>query len=328
MYLGLDLRGGVHFLMQVDMKAALTKKAESLRGDLRSLLRDKSIRHAGIARDGETIDVRFRDRAMLAQAQTCWPTSCPTCTGSRAPTAATVKLTGTLKPEAARRVQDQALKQNITTLHNRVNELGVAEPVIQQQGTDRVVVQLPGVQDTAKAKDIIGRTATLEFRLVDDSAEARAAPDGRGPVPFGRERFVERGGAPVIVKREVVPDRRHPDRCPARLRRPDTSEPAVYLTLDAKGARIMRDVTRDNVGKRMAILLFEKGKGEVLTAPAHPRRVRQPRSRSPAHDAPPRPPTPRCCCAPARWPRRWRSSRSARSARAWARRTSTRAFTA
>jgi preprotein translocase subunit SecD len=162
-------------------------------------------------------------------------------------------------------VQEQALKQNITTLHNRVNELGVAEPVIQQQGADRVVVQLPGVQDTAKAKDIIGRTATLEVRMVNESAEAKAAERGGGPVPFGSERYVERNGQPVIVKPGHA-DRRQPHRRPARLRRPDPGA-AVHLTLDAKGARIFRDVTRENVGKRMAILLFEKGKGEVVTAP-------------------------------------------------------------
>ena len=163
-------------------------------------------------------------------------------------------------------MQDAALKQNITTLHNRVNELGVAEPVIQQQGADRVVVQLPGVQDTAKAKDIIGRTATLEMRMVDESAEAAPRPSGAGPVPFGTERYLERGGAPVIVKRQVIlTGESLTDAQPGFD--DQTQEPAVNLTVDAKGARIMRDVSRENVGKRMAILLFEKGKGEVVTAP-------------------------------------------------------------
>ncbi|MEO8808145.1 MAG: protein translocase subunit SecD, partial [Burkholderiaceae bacterium] len=152
------------------------------------------------------------------------------------------------------------------TLHNRVNELGVAEPVIQQQGADRVVVQLPGVQDTAKAKDIIGRTATLELRMVDDSAEALAAAGGSGPVPFGTERFIERGGSPLIVKRQVVLTGDNlTDAQPGFDGQ--THEPNVNLTVDAKGARIMRDISRDNIGKRMAILLFEKGKGEVITAP-------------------------------------------------------------
>ena len=176
------------------------------------------------------------------------------------------RLVGSLKPEAARLVQTTAITQNITTLHNRVNELGVAEPVIQQQGQDRVVVQLPGVQDTAKAKDIIGRTATLELRMVDESAEARAAASGSGPVPFGTERYVERGGAPLIVKRQVVlTGDSLTDAQPGFDSQ--TQEPVVNLTLDAKGARIIKDVSRENVGKRMAILLFEKGKGEVVTAP-------------------------------------------------------------
>jgi preprotein translocase subunit SecD len=163
-------------------------------------------------------------------------------------------------------VQEQAVKQNITTLHNRVNELGVAEPVIQQQGLDRVVVQLPGVQDTAKAKDIIGRTATLEIRMVDESAAARDAERGAGPVPFGGERFLERSGAPLIVKREVILTGENlTDAQPGFDSQ--TQEPTVNLTLDAKGARVFRDVTRENIGKRMAILLFEKGRGEVITAP-------------------------------------------------------------
>ena len=158
------------------------------------------------------------------------------------------------------------LKQNITTLHNRINELGVAEPVIQQQGLDRIVVQLPGVQDTAKAKDILGRTATLELRMVDESAEGRAAAIGTGPVPFGAERYLERGGQAVIVKKQVILTGENlTDAQPGFDNQ--THEAVVNLSLDAKGARIFRDVTRDNIGKRMAILLFEKGKGEVVTAP-------------------------------------------------------------
>ena len=267
MYLGLDLRGGVHFLMQVDMKSALTKKAEALTGDLRTLLRDKNIRHAGIARDGNTVEVRFRDKAALEAAKNLVNDQLPDLLWTDTAEADGFKLAGALKPQAARAVQDAALKQNITTLHNRVNELGVAEPVIQQQGADRVVVQLPGVQDTAKAKDIIGRTATLELRMVDDSAEAAAAAIGTGPVPFGTERFVERGGSPVIVKRQVILTGESLTDAQPGFDGQDGNRPAVHLTVDAKGARIMRDVSRDNVGKRMAILLFEKGKGEVVTAP-------------------------------------------------------------
>jgi preprotein translocase subunit SecD len=266
MYLGLDLRGGVHFLMQVDMKAALTKRAEAYTGDIRSLLREKSIRHAGIARDGNNVEVRFRDKAAADAARNQLVDNLTDLAWVDVPEGDAIKLVGTLKPEAARRIQEQAVKQNITTLHNRVNELGVAEPVIQQQGMDRVVVQLPGVQDTAKAKDIIGRTATLEMRLVDDSAEAAAAAVGSGPVPFGTERYVERGGAPLIVKRQVILTGDSLSDAQAGFDS-QTQEPAVHLTVDAKGARIIREVSRENVGKRMAILLFEKGKGEVITAP-------------------------------------------------------------
>ena len=266
MFLGLDLRGGVYFLMQVDMKSALTKKAEALTGDIRTLLRDKNLRHAGITRDANNVEVRFRDRETLTASRNLLTDQLPDLLWVDSQDGSDFKLSGSLKPEAQKRVQDSAITQNITTLHNRVNELGVAEPVIQQQGPDRVVVQLPGVQDTAKAKDIIGRTATLELRMVDDSAEAIAAATGSGPVPFGAERYVERGGAPLIVKRQVVLTGDNLiDAQPGFDQQ--THEPNVNLTVDAKGARIMQDVTRENVGKRMAILLFEKGKGEVVTAP-------------------------------------------------------------
>ena len=264
MYLGLDLRGGVHFLMQVDMKAALTKKAEATTGDLRTLLRDKNIRHAGISRDGNLVRIRFRDPPTLAQARTLLADQMPDMDWTETADGTEFVLSGALKAVAARAVQDAAIKQNITTLHNRVNELGVAEPVIQQQGSDRVVVQLPGVQDTAKAKDIIGRTATLEVRLANTSAEAMDALRGGGPVPFGSEKYLEKDGAPIIVFRQVILTGENlTDAQPGF----DNQEAAVHLTLDAKGARIFRDVTRENINKRMAILLFEKGKGEVVTAP-------------------------------------------------------------
>jgi preprotein translocase subunit SecD len=266
MSLGLDLRGGVHFLMQVDMKSALTKKAESIAADVRLMLRDKNLRHAGISRDGQIVAVRFKDRDTLNGARKLLEEELPDMNWSDSEEGGEFKLSGGLKPEAATRVQDAAVKQNITTLHNRVNELGVSEPVIQQQGPDRVVVQLPGVQDTAKAKDIIGRTATLEVRMVDESVEAAAAVNGGGPVPLGSERYTERGSRPLIVRRQVILTGENLTDARTGFDS-QTQEPSVNLTLDAKGARIFKDVTRDNIGKRMAILLFEKGRGEVVTAP-------------------------------------------------------------
>ena len=266
MYLGLDLRGGVHFMLQVDMAAALTKKAESYAGDLRSSMRDKNIRHGGVSRDGNNVTIRVRDEATLTAARNLIADQFPDLAATSSPDGTGFKLVASIKPEALRMVQEQALKQNIVTLHNRINELGVAEPVIQQQGLDRIVVQLPGVQDTAKAKDILGRTATLEVRMVDESAEARAAEMGSGPVPFGSEKYLDRNGQGIIVQKQVtLTGENLTDAQPGFDSQ--TQEPTVNLTLDAKGARIFKDVTRENVGKRMAIILFEKGKGQALTAP-------------------------------------------------------------
>ena len=266
MYLGLDLRGGVHFMLQVDMQAALTKKAESLAGDLRSTLREKNIRHSGITRTGQAIEIKFRDSQAVAAARDLIQDQFPDLQSTDVPDGTEYRLTARIKTEAARRIQDQALKQNIVTLHNRINELGVAEPVIAQQGIDRIVVQLPGVQDTAKAKDILGRTATLEMRLVDESAEGRAAESNTGSVPFGSERFLERDGRAVIVKKQVIiTGESLTDAQPGFDSQ--NQQPKVDLTVDAKGGRIMRDTSRENLKKRMAIVLFEKGKGEVLTAP-------------------------------------------------------------
>lgn len=266
MYLGLDLRGGVHFMLQVDMQAALTKKAESYTGDLRSSMREKNIRHAGIERSGQSIQIRFRDPAALQAGRNLLADQFPDLVVTDTTEGEVTRLNASIKPEAQRAVQDQALKQNMVTLHNRINELGVAEPVIQQQGIDRIVVQLPGVQDTAKAKDILGRTATLEVRMVNESSEGRAAEVGSGPVPFGSERYMDRTGRAVIVFKQVVLTGENLTDAQAGFDN-QTQEAAVHLTLDAKGARIFRDVTRENVGKRMAILLFEKGRGEVVTAP-------------------------------------------------------------
>ena len=269
MYLGLDLRGGVHFLLQVDMKGALTKRLDATAADLRSLMRDKNVRHGGIARERDQLAIRFRDAETRNKARAAIETSQPDLQLTEVQDGADLKLTATLKPEAQKRIQEFAIKQNITTLHNRINELGVAEPVIQQQGADRIVVQLPGVQDTAKAKDILGRTASLEVRLVDDENSQNPAgmeEAARGQPPVGTEYYVERSGAPRLVRQQVVlTGDRLTDAQPGFDNQ--THEPAVHLTLDSAGARIFKDVTRDNVGKRMAILLIEKGRGEVITAP-------------------------------------------------------------
>ena len=272
MYLGLDLRGGVHFLMQVDMKTALTRRMESVAGDIRGALREKRIPYAGISREGQIVQVRFRDQAARDKAAG----EIERVTGDVAlrpvDESDQYKLLVTLKPEALKKTADFALQQNITTLRNRVNELGVAEPIIQQQGADRVVVQLPGVQDTAKAKDILGRTATLEVRMVDEENSSNPAvleAAVRGQVPFNSELFhesSERGRVPLLVRKQVVlTGERINDAQPGFDNQ--TGEPAVHISLDGAGARIFQQATRENVGKRMAIILFEKGKGEIITAP-------------------------------------------------------------
>ena len=265
MYLGLDLRGGVHFLLQVDMHSAIEKRAESTAADLRTQFRDKRIRHAGISRQGNTVVIAFNDEQERARANDLLRSTQPDLVVTEGNRAGKFILSAELSQKAIQNVQEYALKQNISTLHNRINELGVAEPVIAQQGADRIVVQLPGVQDTAKAKDILGRTATLEVRMVDDSPEALTQM-AQGNVPFGDEKYFDREGRPILVKRRVVLTGENLNDAQPGFDS-QTQEPTVNLTLDNKGARIFRDVTRDNVGKRMAIILFEKGKGEVVTAP-------------------------------------------------------------
>ena len=265
MYLGLDLRGGVHFLLAVDMKAAVTKRIEAATGEVRTLLRDHKIRHAGIVRVGDTLEISFRNEQDLEAAMDVLRNRHTDLTFAKEDQNGKFMIRATMSQKAMSDVQSYALKQNVATLHNRINELGVAEPVIAQQGADRIVVQLPGVQDTAKAKDILGRTATLEVRMVDDSPEALAQLS-QGTVPFGTERFKDREGRDILVKRQVVLTGDNLNDAQPGFDN-QTHEPTVNLTLDAKGARIFKDVTRENVGKRMAIILFEKGKGEVVTAP-------------------------------------------------------------
>jgi preprotein translocase subunit SecD len=284
MYLGLDLRGGVHFLLQVDMKGALTKRLDATSADLRTMLRDKNIRHGGIAREGMAVVIHFRDAETRNAARDAIIDTQPAAAAgqsvkgiggqpdlliSDAGEGSDLRLVINLSETAQKKVQEMAVKQNTSTLHNRINELGVSEPVIQQQGADRIVVELPGVQDTAKAKDILGRTATLELRMVDDENSSNPAvleAAARGQSPAGDEYYVERGGRGLLVRKQVMlTGERLTDAQPGFDSQ--THEPAVHLTLDAAGARVFRDLTRDNVGKRMAILLIEKGKGEVVTAP-------------------------------------------------------------
>lgn len=265
MYLGLDLRGGVHFLLAVDMKAAVTKRIEASVGDIRTQLRDKKIRHSGIARIGDRVEIQFRTEEECAKALDVLRNHQSDLQFVSSDKDGRFVIIGTMTQNSMKDVQDYALKQNIATLHNRINELGVAEPVIAQQGADRIVVQLPGVQDTAKAKDILGRTATLEVRMVDDSPEALSQLS-QGIVPFGTERYKDREGRDILVKRQVVLTGDNLNDAQPGFDS-QTQEPTVNLTLDAKGSRIFKDVTRENVGKRMAIILFEKGKGEVVTAP-------------------------------------------------------------
>ena len=265
MYLGLDLRGGVHFLMQIDAKQALAKRIDSIQSDLRMQLREKNVRHAGISRQGSTIEIAFRDDDTRKKAINLVKDNHTDLVATEIGSGADLKLALNLTPAAERNALSYAVKQNITTLHNRVNELGVAEPVVQQQGADRIVVQLPGVQDVAQAKKILGRTATLEFRAVDESVEAQSAL-ASGTVPFGLERYTERDGRVLLLKRDVILTGDNLQDAQAGFDN-QSQEPAVHLTVDGKGATAMRNFTRDNIGKRMAALLIEKGKGEVVTAP-------------------------------------------------------------
>ncbi|MDR0529189.1 MAG: protein translocase subunit SecD [Zoogloeaceae bacterium] len=263
MYLGLDLRGGVHFLLQVDMPGAELKRLDSLSAEIRTRLRDNNLRHAGISREDRAISLQFREREIQDKARALIAKEIP----DLALTETEGKLSASLTPDARVKLSEYALQQNIHTLHNRVNELGVAEPVIAQQGADRIVVQLPGVQDIAKAKDIIGRTATLEIHLVEDDPGALASASS-GILPLNTELFTELFDGkeiPLLLKKQVALTGEHLTN--AQPGYDDNHQPAVHLTFDSTGARIFRDLTRENVNKRMAILLIEKGKGEVVTAP-------------------------------------------------------------
>ncbi|MHB1091545.1 protein translocase subunit SecD [Thiobacillus sp.] len=264
MYLGLDLRGGVYFLLEVDMKAALEKAAIRYQNDFRTELRGDKIRYGRISREGNAVTVHFATRDQRDAAANKLGTAFTDLVFTPEDQAEGFTLTARLKPQAETRVQEFALQQNITTLRNRVNELGVAEPVIQQQGASRVVVQLPGVQDTAKAKDILGRTATLEIRMVDEQADLTAVQQGQAP--FGDDIVASREGGKIAVKKDVVlTGDSITDASPGFDS--TSGQAAVHINLDGKGARIFKDVTRENVGKRMAILLIEKGIAEAITSP-------------------------------------------------------------
>ena len=275
MYLGLDLRGGVHFLLQVDLKAALAKKAENLFTDTRNTLRengslkDKSIRPA-VTREGNAIVVQVHDQAAAPLVLNVITDAFPDVQWTQSAEGAEVKFSGELKPAALIKVQDAAIKQNMTTLANRVAGLGTSEPVIQQQGPDRIVVELPGIQDTAKAQELLGRTATLEFHMVDESAEGNAASDGTGAVPFGDDRYENspdggrRHGGYTVVKKDVIASGDDLTDAQANFDQQNQGS-VVILNLNAKGARNMRDVSGQNVGKLLSIILFEKGKGQAIS---------------------------------------------------------------
>ncbi|MBI0326275.1 protein translocase subunit SecD [Burkholderia plantarii] len=260
MYLGLDLRGGVHFLLQVDMTGALNKKLDSDATDARTQLRDRGIRDGGVNRVDQSVVANFADQDTAEQARRFLAGAIAELQWATQPGGGGYQVVGTFTPAVQQAVEDAALKQNLTTLHNRVNELGVSEPILQQQGRDRIVVELPGVQDTAKAKDIIGRTATLEARLADP---VNLHPNPNDPVPPGDELFTQGNQAPVLLRKQVIFTG---DRIiDASAGFDEHNRPSVNIRLDSNGGRAVRTVSRENIGKPMAMVLFEKGKGEVLT---------------------------------------------------------------
>ena len=261
MFLGLDLRGGVHFLMQVDAKAVLAKRVQSIQSGARTMLRDKNIRHAGIERVGDSIEIKFRDDATRQKAKDVLAGAMNDVQLVDAGEGSELKTTVSLKPAALKQTVDDGVKQNISTLSKRVNELGVAEPVIQQQGPDRIVVQLPGVQDVARAKSVIGRTATLEIHLVDDTITP--GTELSSAIPLNSELYTVGKNVPVVLQKEVVVAGDSITSATASF--DQNQQPAVSISLNSEGGRRMRDTTRDHVGKRMSIVLLEKGKPEVLS---------------------------------------------------------------
>lgn len=256
MYLGLDLRGGVHFLLEVDMEAAVRQAEERYQGDVRTLLRKNKVRYRAVGRDevGGGLVVRLRDAAQREEALGLIRDEVAELAVSEEDGEGEFLLRLTLTEEAERELKRFALQQNITTLRNRVNELGVAEPVIQQQGDTRIVVQLPGVQDPARAKDILGATATLEFHMVDEEHDLQDALDGR--VPVNSRLYRERDGRPVLLDKQIIITGEHITDAASGIEQQGGS-PAVFITLDGRGARIMSTFTRDRIGDRMAVVFIE-----------------------------------------------------------------------
>ena len=270
MYLGLDLRGGVHFLMEVDMEAAMRLAEESYLGDLRTLLREEKIRYLSIGkRSGGGLEIAFRSPADRETGAKLIAKEFNSLVLNKSGDENILAVT--LSEKEIREVKEFALQQNITTLRNRVNELGVAEPIIQQQGVDRIVVQLPGVQDTARAKEILGATATLEFRLVDSGHDVQDAVSGR--VPAGSRLYYERNGNPVLLDRRVIITGDSITDAASGIDQTDGS-PAVFITLDAKGAKRMSNVTKDNIGNLMAVVFMET-KAETKIVDGEPVKVKR-----------------------------------------------------
>lgn len=261
MYLGLDLRGGVHFMLQVDTKALFTKRLQGLEASTRALLRDKNVRHSGITRNADGLEILFSDAGTRAKAKEVLAGQLAELVLTESGDGDKVKLSATIKPEAIKQTVEDGVKQNILTLSKRVNELGVAEPLIQRQGADRIVVELPGVQDVTGARNILGKTATLEVRLVDESVTR--GTELTAAVPFGSELFKVGRGAPTIVVKDPIITGDYISSASASF--DENHQPSVSIDLNGDGGRKMREATRDKIGKGMAIVLFEKNKGEVLT---------------------------------------------------------------
>jgi len=260
MYLGLDLRGGVHFLMQVDMDAAITQSLERYKGDFRTLLRENKVRYLSIKLDGTVaegdgvVKLKFKNATVRSDARRVIKKEFRTLEMRDSDDEKYAYLSVFPSAIEVRETKKFALQQNITTLRNRVNELGVAEPVIQQQGVDRIVVQLPGVQDTAKAKEILGATATLEFRLVDEEHSAQAAVKGR--IPPGTKLYKERNGEPVLMKNQVMLTGDYIVDASSGIDS-QSGGPNVNISLDSKGGRMFLNATKDNVGNLMGVIFIE-----------------------------------------------------------------------